>query len=126
MGFTVVLLEIDPKATRTVTGTLPTQPRPVCLARSIARSTEELRERVSNERFEVAVLDMEHSRLSDVRSLHRDFPTLPIICTHRVPDDDLWVSALDAGASDVCGPEELENVLTSLVRTRGAARVAFA
>ena len=59
---------------------------------------------------------MEHWRLTDVESLHRDFPTLPIVCTHRVPDEEMWMAALEAGASDVCPADDVANVLTSVLR----------
>jgi hypothetical protein len=65
---------------------------------------------------------MESSRLADVRNLHHDFPTLPIVCTHRVPDDELWIAALEAGASDVCPADDVPKVLSSVLRNVTTAR----
>jgi DNA-binding NarL/FixJ family response regulator len=69
---------------------------------------------------------MEYSRLSDVRDLHDDFPSLPIVCTHRLPDEELWIAALEAGASDVCQSDDVQNVLTSVLRSVAVAKGAAA
>jgi DNA-binding NarL/FixJ family response regulator len=69
---------------------------------------------------------MECSCLSDVRSLHHDFPTLPIVCTHRLPDEELWIAAMDAGASDVCAADDVQKVLISALHSVAAAKGAAA
>jgi DNA-binding NarL/FixJ family response regulator len=92
----------------------------------LTRSGEELRERIARNRPEAVILDMEYSRLTDVRNLRRDFPTLPIVCTHRVPDEELWIAALEAGASDVCPADDVPNVLSSVLRNLAVANQAVA
>jgi hypothetical protein len=72
------------------------------------------------------VLNIEYWRLTDVESLHRDFPQLPIVCTHRIPDEEMWMAALDAGASDVCPSDDVGNVLTSVLRSTAVSRSAAA
>jgi hypothetical protein len=69
---------------------------------------------------------MENSRLTDVQDLRNDFPALPIVCTHRVPDEELWVAALEAGASDVCQADDAEDILTSVLRSVAVAKSAAA
>ena len=64
--------------------------------------------------------------LADVESLHRDFPALPIVCTHRIPDEEMWMAALAAGASDVCPADDVANVLTSVLRSMALSRTAAA
>jgi len=61
-----------------------------------------------------------------VQSLRHDFPSLPIVCTHRVPDEDLWIAAMEAGASDVCPADDIQNVLTSVLRSLAVAQGAAA
>jgi DNA-binding NarL/FixJ family response regulator len=89
----------------------------------VAGSREELRDNLNQNRPEAVVLNIEYWRLTDVESLHRDFPQIPIVCTHRVPDEEMWMAALAAGASDVCPADDVGNVLTSVLRStaRGAA-----
>jgi len=65
---------------------------------------------------------MEYSRLTDVSNLHHDFPSLPIVCTYRVPDEELWIAALEAGASDVCPSDDVQNVLDSALRSMAVAQ----
>jgi len=120
MGQSVVVLEKDPKVARSLAGGL----RPHFSVQLI-QSREELRERLAKNHPEAVVLNIEYWRMTDVESLHHDFPELPIVCTHRIPDEEMWMAALDAGASDMCPADDVENVLTSVRRgmalSRGAA-----
>jgi DNA-binding response OmpR family regulator len=113
MGFSVVILEKDLRLARSLAGELSSHFHSVLLT----RSGDELRERVVRNRPEVVILDMESSRLTDVRNLHHDFPSLPIVCTHRIPDEELWIAALEAGATDVCPADDVQNVLSSALRS---------
>jgi len=122
MGFSAIVLESDPMVAQSLAGGLSSHFHSI----HFTRSGEELRERVAKNRPEVVILDMESSRLSDVRNLHHDFPTLPIVCTHRLPDDQLWIAALEAGASDVCASDDVQNVLTSVLRSVAMAKCAAA
>jgi DNA-binding response OmpR family regulator len=122
MGFSAVVLESDPKLAQSLAGGLSSHFNSVHLT----RSRDELRERVAGHRPEVVILDMEYSRLTDVRNLHNDFPSLPIVCTYRVPDEELWIAALEAGASDVCPADDVQGVLSSALRSMGGTRSAAA
>jgi len=122
MGFSIVVLESDPKVAQSLAGKLS----PHFHAVHLTRSGDELRERVRKNRPEAVVLDMENSRLSDVQGLRHDFPALPIVCTHRVPDEELWIAALEAGASDVCQADDAQDILTSVLRSVAVARSAAA
>ena len=122
MGFSAVVLESDPKLAQSLAGGLSSHFNSV----HMTRSRDELRDRVAKNRPEVVILDMEYSRLTDVSTLHHDFPSLPIVCTHRVPDDELWIAAMEAGASDVCPADDVQNVLSSVLRSMAVARSAVA
>ena len=119
MGQSVVVVEHDPRVARSLAGGL----RPH-FSVQVIQSREELRERLAKNHPEAVVLNIEYWRLTDVESLHRDFPEVPIVCTHRIPDEEMWKAALEAGASDVCPADDVNNVLTSVrrgVALRGAA-----
>lgn len=122
MARNVVLLARDPKVAQSLVGGLRSHFRAV----HVTGSGDELREKIAKNRPEAIVLDMELSRLTDVAGLRRDFPQLPIVCTHRVPDEDLWMAALEAGASDVCPADDVNDVLNSVLRNMALARVAAA
>ncbi len=112
MALTVVVLERDPNLARSIAGEL----RPH-FSVHLTRTREELRDNVLQNRPEAVVLNIEATHLGDVASLHQDFPELSIVCTHRIPDEEMWAAALEAGASDVCPADDVRNVLTSVLRT---------
>jgi len=121
MAQSIVLLEKDPGVARSLAGGLRHH-----FSVHITRSREELRDNVSRNRPEAVVLNIEYWRLTDVESLHRDFPQLPIVCTHRIPDEEMWMAALEAGACDVCPADDVGNVLTSVLRSTALSRGAAA
>jgi DNA-binding response OmpR family regulator len=121
MAQSVVVLETDPKVARTLAGGL----RPH-FSVHVTHSREELRDNVARNHPEAVVLNIEFWRLDDVESLHNDFPSLPIVCTHRIPDEEMWMAALAAGASDVCPADDVANVLTSVLRSMELSRTAAA
>jgi DNA-binding response OmpR family regulator len=122
MAQSVVLLAKDPKVAQLIAGGLQSHFHAVV----VTRSGDELREKVEKNRPEAVVFDIEYSRLAEVATLHRDFPSLPIVCTHRIPDEELWMAALEAGASDVCPASDVNDVLTSVLRNMALARTAAA
>jgi DNA-binding response OmpR family regulator len=117
----IVVLEKDPRVAKSLAGGL----RPH-FSVHVTRSREELRDNVARTHPQAVVLNIEHWLLDDVESLHRDFPTLPIVCTHRIPDEEIWMAALTAGASDVCPADDVENVLTSVLRSMAVSGSAAA
>lgn len=122
MAGNVVLLARDPQVAQSLVGGLRSHFRAV----HVTASGDELREKVAKNRPEAVVLDIESSRLTDVANLHRDFPQLTIVCTHRIPDEELWMAALEAGASDVCPADDVNDVLNSVLRNMALARLAAA
>ena len=121
MAQSVVVLEKDPGVARSLAGGLRAH-----FSVHVTRSREELRDDVVRTHPEAVVLNLEHWMLADLESLRRDFPELPIVCTHRVPDEEMWMAALAAGASDVCPADDVSNVLTSVLRSMAVSRSAAA
>ena len=121
MAQSVVVLEKDPGVARSLAGGL----RPH-FSVQVACSREEMRDNVARTHPQAVVLNIEYWRLTDVESLHHDFPQLPIVCTHRIPDEEMWIAALAAGASDVCPTDDVNNVLTSVLRSTAVSRRAAA
>ena len=122
MTGSVVLLAHDPKVAQSLAGGL----RAHFHAVHVTGSRDELRDKVAKSRPGAVILDIETNRLADVESLHRDFPALPIVCTHRIPDEEMWMAALEAGAVDVCPADDVDNVLSSVLRSLGISRTAAA
>ena len=119
MAQIVVLLEKDPGLAQSLAGGLHPH-----FSVHLTGSQEQLLDNVARNRPGAVVLNLEHSFISVVEQLHQDFPHLPIVCTHRVPDEEMWMAALAAGAADVCPADDVNNVLGSLLRSTGVARAA--
>ena len=118
MGLNIVVVESDSRVAKSLCSHFHSV--------LMAGPGEELRERVAKNRPGAVILDLEHSRLSDIRNLRQDFPSLPIVCTHRVPDEELWLAALEAGANDVCSTNDVQSVVASVLRNAAASSAAVA
>lgn len=112
MAQSVVVLEKDLRLARCLAGGLRSH-----FSVQIILSQEELRDNLNRNHPQAMVLDIENWRLSDVASIHKDYPELPIVCTHRIPDEEMWTAALAAGASDVCPSNEAKLVVNSVLRS---------
>ena len=121
MGQSVVVLQKDSKVAQHLAWGLRPHFRSVEVM-----DHDKVWERVYASQPEALVLDIEYWRLTDVETLHRDFPKLPIVCTHRIPDEEMWMAALEAGASDVCPSGDVGSVLASVLRSLGLAQGAAA
>jgi len=102
----VVLYQNDPRTAQTLAAGLSQHFDPVCLARTY----EEVRSTITRNQAGVLVLDLEGTGADEVERLHREFPGLYIVGTHRLADTELWAEALNHGASDVCEPRHEEVV----------------
>ena len=83
---------------------------------SVARSLDEVRTAIPRQKPELAVIDLETVSLREVAKLHHDFTDVPIVCTHRLPDDEMWTEALAAGAIDVCQSNDIGSILLAVRR----------
>ena len=107
----VVLYQNDPRTAQALAVSLSQHFDSVHLARTY----QEVRPAVARHRAEAVVLDLETSGPCEVERLHREFPELCIVGTHRLADDKLWTEALNLGASDICEPRN-QDVVSSLLR----------
>jgi DNA-binding NarL/FixJ family response regulator len=124
MAQSIVLFEKDPAIANSLAGGL--RPHFSVLSIRLTHSHEDLRNNVAQNKPQAVVLNIESWKLTDVESLHRDFPHLPIVCTHRVPDEQMWMAALSVGAADVCPSDDVGNVITSVLRSTALSRTASA
>jgi len=93
---------------------------------NVAETLEEVRPKLITYRAEVLVLDMEGAHLDLVQHMHREFPGVCIVCTHRVADETKWAAALDVGASDYCQTSDTEGILLAAIRNATPDRSAAA
>ncbi len=114
----VVLFQNDPRTAHTLAVSLSQHFESVYLASRY----EDVRPAVAKSRAGALVLDLEISGPDEVERLHREFPDLCIVGTHRLADDKLWAEAMSLGASDICEPRN-DDVVRSVLQhlTRSAA-----
>lgn len=82
----------------------------------VARTCQEVLPTVARYRAGALVLDLETLGPDEVDRLHREFPCLCIVGTHRLADDKLWIEAMSLGASDICEPRD-DAVVRSLLHS---------
>ena len=111
-ALSIVVIQSDSRLAQSLAGTLSLHYHAVHVANSI----ESLRTCIARYRAEVAVVDIEASCLAEVTQLHREFPGVSIVCTHRVADEEMWTAALNAGASDMCPACDMQGIVQSAER----------
>jgi hypothetical protein len=109
----LVIYHSDPRKAQALAVSLSKHFEPV----KLVRKYEEVSPAILRLHAEVLVLDLETSQADAVRRLHREFPSLCIVATHRLADDGVWTEAMTQGASDVCEPRN-EQVVESVMRER--------
>lgn len=112
-ALSIVVFQSDPRLAQALVATLSLHYHAVHAADSL----DELRMAIHRHRAEVAILDVESSSLAEVQRLHREFPGLSIVCTHRVADEEMWAAALNAGASDMCPAFDTNGIVLSAERS---------
>jgi DNA-binding NtrC family response regulator len=110
---TIIVFQRDARLAQALASTLSLHYHAVYVATSL----EELQVDITRHHADVAVLDIEASCLADVERLHREFPGVSLVCTHRVADEEMWAAALNAGASDMCPSLDAKGILLSAERS---------
>jgi DNA-binding NarL/FixJ family response regulator len=112
---TVIIAQSDPGIAQGLANDLHAHFSKVAVAQGVV----ELQTLLLRHEAQVAVLDLEIVNLEEVRKLADAFNDLAIICTHRSPDERLWMAALNAGAVEFCHPQDMHSILRA---TRTAAQ----
>jgi DNA-binding response OmpR family regulator len=89
---------------------------------SVARSLDEVRHAIPKHRAQVAILDLELASMPQVRELCTEFAQTQVVCTHRIPDDEMWADALNAGAIDCCQNGDITGIVDAVRRNVLQAR----
>ena len=92
---------------------------------SVARDLDEIKHLVRRHGADLVILDLGLADMRDVRQLTREFHGVGFICTHRVPDEEMWRDTLDAGAIDCCACDDVHEIVRA-ARVAGRAYSAAA
>ncbi|MGA9642421.1 MAG: hypothetical protein WBQ72_13580 [Terriglobales bacterium] len=120
-ALSLLIYHNDPRTAQALGASLSQHFGPV----NLVKHYEEVRSAITRHGANVLVLDLETSRTDALRNLHREFPSLCIVATHRLADEDLWTEAMNEGATDVCEPRN-EEVVRSVLRERAHGMAAAA
>ena len=85
-----------------------------CIA--VAPTSEDVRNVIVRTKADAVVIDLDMMDLREVRQLCLEFSELSVVTTHRVPDEKMWSSSLDAGAVDCCDHRDLKNIIGTITR----------
>ncbi len=113
----IIVAERDPAVAQLLCSTLDAHFRSV----KVAHSLDELRLAIPRHRADAVVADLETVALPEIADLSKEFE-LPVVCTHRIPDEALWAAALEAGAIDVCPNSDPRTIVDTLERNLSKAR----
>ena len=89
---------------------------------SVVRSLDEVRNAIPKQRAQLAILDLELASVGEVEQIAREFNHTGIVCTHRIADDEMWTSALAAGAIDCCQNDDVASIVRAVDRHVKRAR----
>jgi DNA-binding NarL/FixJ family response regulator len=120
-SLSVVIATSDSQSASQLAASLNTYYRNV----SVVRTLDEVRNAIPKHRAQLAILDLELASVEEVEQIAREFNHTSIVCTHRIPDDEMWASALAAGAIDCCQNADVASIVQAVnryvKRARGAA-----
>jgi DNA-binding NarL/FixJ family response regulator len=85
-----------------------------------------LRNSIAKHRADVVILDVEKIPFLAIEQLSREFPSVCIVCTHRLADEEMWTTALNAGAADICTSSDTRAILAAALRNVAISRSAAA
>ena len=117
LPLTAVVVQSDPESAAALVRSLARHFHTVRLAGSL----EEARSAIPRHRAEFVIADLELVGVRDVEQLRRDFASLSIVCTHRLPDENLWTAALAAGALDCCHASDVRSIVIAAMRNAAQA-----
>ena len=89
---------------------------------AVARSVDEVRHAIPKHRAQLAIVDLEIADFEDVKEICNEFGATQVVCTHRVPDEEMWTAALTAGAIDCCANADVAGILDAVRRNGRLAR----
>ncbi len=106
----VVVAHSDRAAAEQISNDLSAYFRRVC----VAKSAQEVPDAIARNHAQLAVLDLEMVTAEDVKEIAKQFTGTAVVCVHRVPDEEKWMTAVSAGAVDCCHPTDLKAILNAL------------
>ena len=106
-SLTIVVAQSDCVIAEHLAANLHTHFRDVIVARDI----DDLLHAVMRRHPDLVILDLEFADPDEFKKVMREMRSIGVICTHRVPDEDMWRASLDAGALDCCCCDYIQTIV---------------
>ncbi len=87
----------------------------------LARTPEEARDAVPKHRANIVIADLELMHMPEIQRLHNEFGSVNIVCTHRIPDEEMWAESLQAGAVDCCYSSDVGAIMSAAMQNQHVA-----
>ncbi len=113
--FDLVVLQSDAEIERLLVSALSNLSKRV----HATRCMEQVRNQIVQSRANTVILDMEAVSIAEIEGFVRDFPSVTLVCNHRLADEELWRTAMNAGAHDCCASCDTRGIVAA-VRTSAA------
>ncbi len=115
----VVLANNDKKSAQTLADSLHNVFRSV----QVVNTVDDLRSAIGRKRARLIITDLETIGFKQVEELRREFG-VEIVCTHRIPDEDMWAKALSLGALDCCHTSDVQAIVQAVNRNLARSHAA--
>lgn len=116
----IVITQHDLSMARELAGQLHTHFARV----SVAANLSELDLMLQRHQAQFAILDLEMVSLAEIRVLSTAYDDVVLVCTHRSPDERMWMAALGAGADEFCHPRDIRTILAAIRKAQSYRPVA--
>ena len=91
---------------------------------SVASDLDEIRHIIYRRGAEVVIFDLDLANYIYLRGLTSEFRSVGFVCTHRVPDEEMWREVLSAGGIDCCANDDIHQIVRASRRVAPAFRAA--
>ncbi len=118
----VVIAQKDPSFAQQLANSLQGRFRHV----AVARSGAELADALAKHRAQAAIVDLELVANDELQHLCHDFGRTVVVATHRSPDEEMWMTSMELGATDCCHRADVDSMLRAISHNVVLTRTAHA
>ena len=77
----------------------------------VARNLDEIRHHIQRDLADIVIIDVDMAEMFELRDLVAQFKHVGVVCTHRVPDDEMWKRCMEIGAIDCCSCCDVQGIV---------------
>jgi DNA-binding NtrC family response regulator len=82
----------------------------------VARDVEEIRHHIQRELADIVIVDLDLAEMLELRNLVDEFKHVGVVCTHRIPDEEMWKRCMEIGALDCCSCCDIQGIVRAARR----------